>query len=109
MIINEKDKIKKPKAENRIRPVVVTEKSAIDESIEKLISVLQDQKYPDIESIIKNNNEFYDVRIKALAKYLGEKLEQVSKNLTNKPTSFIFDIKRDNDGYIDKVFVKPDK
>ena len=38
---------------------------------------------------------------------LGEKLDKLVNVITNKPSSFEFDVRRGSDGYISKVIVKP--
>ena len=97
------------KAADPIIPIEIKEESAIDKQLSELIIFLKNNKGVDIEAALKANNKIYDEKILQLTKYVGQKIESVNYTLKNKPTSFIFDIKRDDDGYIDKVYVKPNK
>jgi AICAR transformylase/IMP cyclohydrolase PurH len=50
-----------------------------------------------------------DAKHAELVSYLSDKLDVLVKTLKDKPTSFEFDVKRNNNGFISTVLVKPSR
>lgn len=81
--------------------------------INKLVQAVKDSQIPDpTESVIfaiKTTQEESDKKQETFIKYLGEKIDVLVKTLKEKPTSFEFDVERNNNGFIKTVLVKPVK
>jgi len=85
----------------------------LEAPISELVGAVRDSQIPDnTENLIfaiKSVQGDSDKKQEAFIKYLGEKIDVLVKTLKEKPTSFAFDVERNNNGFIKTVLVKPIK
>ncbi len=63
----------------------------------------------NISTLIEDISENDRRNQKELMEYIGKKMDNISETIKNRPDAYKFDVKRDNQGYISTVLVKPDK
>jgi hypothetical protein len=80
---------------------------AIDKLTQAVIASKPTDNTKDVIFALKEYKEQSNERDRAMAKYLGEKVNSLMEALNKKPTSFEFDVKRDDLGLIRSVLVKP--
>lgn len=114
----EKYEQSKPKAVVETPPVPVRQESPeinvtnnID--LEELTKVVRAMgKTDSLENVIfalKDEQVKASIKHTELIKYLSDKMDVLAEYLREKPTAFEFDVKRNNNGFINTILVKPVK
>ena len=100
----------KKKETKPVKPKVIRENVDIEKIVDKFSSVIKSNNDAEIiKKALENNTEMNRKFLTKVTQYLDKKIESINNTMKNKPSSFTFDIQRDDDGYIDKVYVKPTK
>lgn len=91
----------------------VVDLKPLEAPINKLIEAMKESQIPgDAKNIIfaiKGAQDESTKKQEEFIKYLGEKVDVLVKALREKPSSFEFDVRRNNNGFIKTVVVKPVK
>jgi hypothetical protein len=98
-------------------PAIIVDKTNVEiaKSLNTLVTVLKEKESPQpmdtgpltslITELTEGNREDYKIFIE----YLSDKVGELTKVIKDRPSSFEFDVRRNNNGFINTILVKPVK
>ena len=79
------------------------------EVVERLTKALGENPGQDIPALVEKLASESRADYRAFISYLGDKVDKLTTTIRDKPVSFEFDVKRNANGFINTILVKPTK
>lgn len=98
-----------PEVKAEAPEISITNNIDIEELTEAIRAMGKTGSLENVIFALKDAQVESDNKHAELVRYLSDKMDQLVDHLKDKPTSFEFDVKRNNNGFISTVLVKPVK
>lgn len=107
-------KVKKDTLESRKPAVVASTPLVIDNTnkeviaiVDKLTKSLSEDPSQDLAALVEKLSSESRADYRAFISYLGDKVDALNTTIKSKPVSFEFDVRRNSNGFINTILVKP--